>query len=108
MRTKFSNLLDYFGEEPSMAPHDFFATLSKFIQEFVASRDKVDRKRKLEAKDAAAKEAMALGRARRSSVVTPAAESKVITGCMWDFLLIHNTLVVPGCQGLKHRRYLRC
>jgi hypothetical protein len=34
VRAKFAGVLDYFGEETTMAPHDFFATLSKFIMVF--------------------------------------------------------------------------
>jgi hypothetical protein len=37
------------------------------LQEFIVTREKVERIRKLEAKDAAAKEAMAAGRSRRAS-----------------------------------------
>ena len=32
VRTKFASVLAYFGEEPTMASHDFFSTLSKFVQ----------------------------------------------------------------------------
>jgi hypothetical protein len=76
-----------------MAPHEFFTTLTKFtqvqlffifcdhvpytsslgIQEFIVTREKVERIRKLEAKDAAAKEAMAAGRSRRASNIETAA-----------------------------------
>ena len=32
VRTKFSNVLAYFGEEAAMASQDFFSTLTKFVQ----------------------------------------------------------------------------
>jgi hypothetical protein len=50
VRNKFTNLLAYFGEEPSMASQDFFTTLTTFVQEFVVARDNLDRVRRLEAK----------------------------------------------------------
>jgi len=50
VKTKYVNVLSYFGEEPSLASHDFFSTLSKFISEFVACRDVLERQRKAEAK----------------------------------------------------------
>lgn len=50
VKLKFSTVLAYFGEEPTLQSHDFFQTLSKFIQEFVTTRDAVERIRKLEEK----------------------------------------------------------
>ena len=58
VRTKFSNLLAYFGEEPAMASQDFFTTLTTFVQEFVVARDNLERVRRLEAKRAAREKEM--------------------------------------------------
>lgn len=49
-KEKFSGVLVYFGEDANMTSQDFFSTLFKFIQEFIAVRDTVDRMRKLEQK----------------------------------------------------------
>jgi len=49
-KEKFSGVLVYFGEDPSMSPQDFFSTLSRFIQEFIAVREAVDRVRKADLK----------------------------------------------------------
>ena len=58
VRNKFTNLLAYFGEEPSMASQDFFTTLTTFVQEFVVARDNLDRVRRLEAKRTAREKEM--------------------------------------------------
>lgn len=50
MQSKFASVLAYFGEEPTMASHDFFHTLAKFVSEFVACRDALERQRRSEAK----------------------------------------------------------
>lgn len=34
-KEKFSGVLSYFGEDPAMASHDFFTTLSRFVQVFI-------------------------------------------------------------------------
>ena len=46
--TKYSTVLDYFGEEKDMLSQDFFTTLNKFLKEFVTTREKVERLAKLE------------------------------------------------------------
>lgn len=43
-------MLTYFGEDASMPPHEFFTTLSKFIQDFMGVRETIDRARKAEQK----------------------------------------------------------
>jgi hypothetical protein len=32
VKIKFSSVLAYFGEEPTLQSHEFFATLTKFVQ----------------------------------------------------------------------------
>lgn len=43
VKTKFSGILSYFGEEPTMHSHEFFTTLSKFLKEFILTRSIVER-----------------------------------------------------------------
>ena len=38
VKTKFTNVLQYFGEESAMPSSDFFSTLSKFVKEFTDMR----------------------------------------------------------------------
>jgi hypothetical protein len=49
-KEKFAGVLTYFGEDPNMPPHEFFTTLSKFIQDFVGVRETIDKARKAEQK----------------------------------------------------------
>ena len=101
MKTKYSSVLNYFGEEPSMLSHEFFATLFKFLQvkpifeiiyiiltlfiiyypntmlfqEFIITRESVDRKLKAEEKKAKEIENKAEVKARRSSMILPSSNS---------------------------------
>lgn len=47
---KYASLLEYFGEDPGLKCQDFFAVLSRFACEFAATRDNIERQRKLEEK----------------------------------------------------------
>lgn len=46
VRLNYIDVLDYFGEDASMPSQDFFAILSKFINEFSNTTDAVLRKEK--------------------------------------------------------------
>ena len=62
MTQKYSSLIHYFGEESNLSCQEFFSMLSKFMQEFVNTRETVERLRKTEEKNArieAAKKAKA-------------------------------------------------
>lgn len=48
MRKKFESVLSYFGEEPSMPSHEFFATLQTFVDAFLEERAVAERFRKSE------------------------------------------------------------
>ena len=50
LKAKFSSVLAYFGEEPSMTSQDFFSTLAKFVEAFNSEKAIVDRMRKAEAR----------------------------------------------------------
>jgi len=72
MKLKYSTVLQYFGEEPSMLSHEFFATLHKFLVEFVSVRETVFRQSKAEekkAKELEAKEAKAAVKASRRATI---------------------------------------
>ena len=73
MKAKYKSVLQYFGEEPSMLSHEFFATLHKFLVEFVSVRETVLRQSKAEekkAKELEQKEANSVKLSRRASVGT--------------------------------------
>merc|ERR1711871_1696140 len=72
MKVKYKSVLQYFGEEPSMLSHEFFATLHKFLVEFVSVRETVFRQSKAEekkAKELEAKEAKAAVKASRRATI---------------------------------------
>lgn len=76
MKTKYSGVLQYFGEEPSMLSHEFFATLHKFLQEFASVRETVIRLGKAEEKKTREMEAKAEKASRRASMgATPTTSS---------------------------------
>ena len=53
VKTKYSNVLAYFGEDPNLPSSEFFSTLSKFVVEFIKERDVLERQRKAELKRSA-------------------------------------------------------
>lgn len=64
MNTKYSALLNYFGEDSNMNCQEFFQTLSRFMTDFIEVREAVERLRKQEekkVKDAARKAAQDAG-----------------------------------------------
>jgi Formin Homology 2 Domain len=73
VRNKYANLLAYFGEEPTMASQEFFTTLTTFVQEFVVSRDNLERVRRLEAKKAAREKEMRERQSQAQSQAQPQA-----------------------------------
>lgn len=46
VKAKFSSLLDYFGEDPNKASNEFFGTLNKFLAEFKAAIEHVEKQEK--------------------------------------------------------------
>ena len=59
MKAKYSNVLQYFGEEPSLSSSEFFLTLAKFLKDFADAKATVERIRRQEmkaSKEEAAKE----------------------------------------------------
>ena len=59
MKAKYSNVLQYFGEEPSLSSSEFFLTLAKFLKDFADAKTIVERIRRQEmkaSKEEAAKE----------------------------------------------------
>jgi hypothetical protein len=50
LRDTYSKLLSYFGEDDSLSSHDFFDTINKFVVEFSATRDSLEKARQAEAK----------------------------------------------------------
>ena len=59
MKAKYSNVLQYFGEEPSLSSSEFFLTLAKFLKDFSDAKATVERIRRQEmkaSKEEAAKE----------------------------------------------------
>jgi hypothetical protein len=46
VKTKYTNVLLYFGEDQNLPSSEFFSTLSKFVQEFCKERDVLERQRK--------------------------------------------------------------
>ena len=69
MRTKYDSVLSYFGEESTMASHEFFETLQAFVDAFVEERSAAERFRQNEARKssaAAAQSAAAASRQNRS------------------------------------------
>jgi hypothetical protein len=54
VKSKFTNVLEYFGEEADMSADKFFDTLAKFLKEFSDTRATVERIRRQEMKAMAA------------------------------------------------------
>ena len=50
MKAKYSNVLQYFGEEPSLSSSEFFLTLAKFLKDFSDAKATVERIRRQEMK----------------------------------------------------------
>lgn len=50
MKTKYANVLQYFGEEPSLSSSEFFLTLTKFLKDFTDAKATVERIRRQEMK----------------------------------------------------------
>ena len=50
MKAKYSNVLQYFGEEPSLSSSEFFLTLAKFLKDFADAKATVERIRRQEMK----------------------------------------------------------
>ena len=59
LKAKFSSVLAYFGEEPTMTSQDFFSTLAKFVGAFNSEKAIVDRMRKAEARKNSSNESLA-------------------------------------------------
>ncbi len=59
LKAKFSSVLAYFGEEPTMTSQDFFSTLAKFVEAFNSEKAIVDRMRKAEARKNSSNESIA-------------------------------------------------
>lgn len=65
---KFISVLNYFGEDPGMQSHEFFSTLSRFVQEFSAAKEQVDRIKKAEQRKQKQAEAAAAKAAAKASL----------------------------------------
>ena len=50
VKTKYANVLQYFGEEPTISSSDFFLTLTKFLKDFADAKATVERIRRQEMK----------------------------------------------------------
>ena len=50
LTNKYQNILIYFGEDLKLTCQDFFLTLSKFVTDFITTRDQFERARQLEIK----------------------------------------------------------
>jgi hypothetical protein len=50
VKAKYSNVLQYFGEEPSLSSSEFFLTLAKFLKDFADAKATVERIRRQEMK----------------------------------------------------------
>jgi len=61
VRESFTGMLNYFGEDPAMGSQDFFATLHRFLCEFVVDREAYLAHKKREERLAAAKRSAEAG-----------------------------------------------
>lgn len=52
VKAKYNSVLNYFGEDPALPSVEFFGTLLKFVQEFSATVEVVERMRKMELRKA--------------------------------------------------------
>jgi hypothetical protein len=81
LNSKYQNILVYFGEDSKLLCQDFFSTLSKFVTDFVTTRDNYERMKQAELKKqqrAAAAAAKAAQKATNSSSNEPGANKPVI------------------------------
>lgn len=85
VKQKYTSVLAYFGEDPGMASHEFFLTITKFTQEFIAARAFEERTRRLEERRKAEQSKMeanlntpkaAAKPSRRASAILPSQSNK--------------------------------